>query len=105
MNCLYCKEKCMMDGQWWDCYRCEVYYTQSDTNGFHIKFERSIKDWEMALNLYPDKDFTVLTGIHHGFGMTVHPDKGHTEIRLNHCMKNVNQHNALDKIKLMLVFQ
>ena len=101
MNCDYCKRPCQQDGTWWDCLHCEVCYEQSETLGRHIKFERMNNDWAYALNLYPEKNLTVLTA----FKTTAPIHERHEEIRIPYLMKNVNQHNAMDKIRMLLIFQ
>lgn len=100
MNCIYCNKLCQPDGNWWECHHCEVYYTQSQLYGQHIKFERCMNDWAYALNLYPDSQSTVLTGFHRK-----NINRKHLELKIPHLLQNVNQYNALDKIKFLLLFQ
>ncbi len=101
MNCEYCNKPCQEDGKWWDCYHCGICYEESETLGHHIKFERSQGDWDYALNLYPKANLTVLVAFNRH--KPIH--EKHDEIRIPHMMKNVNQHNAMDKIRMLLIFQ
>lgn len=103
MNCEFCNKPCRPDGQWWECCHCEVAYEKSTKNGHHIKFERVIGEWAYALNLYPEANITVLTGFHNSFNLNS-SSHGKLEIKLPSMMQNVNQHNCIDKIKLILLF-
>lgn len=104
MNCEFCNKNCQQDGNWWTCYHCEASFEESKTLGHHIQFQRSTEDWDYALNLYPESNLTVLTGFQSDF--FVKPkDRGRLEIRIPHLMQNVNQHNAMDKIRFILLFQ
>lgn len=106
-KCHYCQQECQEDGDWQECLSCRVCYIRGETRGLHIKWEREIGNWACALNLYPEDNSTVLTAFREDYISSddLNYESGHTEIRLNHCMKNVNQYNCVDKMKLLLMFQ
>jgi len=105
MNCEYCNNPCKSDDKWWECHHCGVSYENSELYGHHIKFERHTEDWAYALNLYPQSQLTVLTGFHRDFGTTKPWDRCHLEMKIPYLLQNVNQHNVMDKIKFLLLFQ
>lgn len=107
--CTYCKKPLDEDGRWFQCNEgCGVCYVYQDDGSLHIKFEREIGDWAIALNLYPVQNKTVLTAFHTTYGLqsdNVDEDKGRTHIEIPHCMRDVvTPENCLDKIKLILMF-
>ena len=106
--CPHCKQPMKTDGDWDECETCHVGYVYGELNGHHIKWEREIGAWAIALNLYPDVNRTVLTAFNTTYGLNqddIYDESGHTEIKLDHCMTNVTPENCLDKIKLLLVWQ
>lgn len=105
--CQFCdKPLILIGGNWKECKYCQVSYYQGEYRGLHIKWERQIGDWGVALNLYPDVNKTVLVAHNNKLLLDIPPkDYNFTEIKLNHCMTNITPNNCLDKMKLLLVWQ
>lgn len=103
VRCQYCNHFLKQDGAWQFCDVCDVNYRYNGWGDLHIRWDRKINDWDVALNLYPHDNKTILTAFHSSY--MDHSDQGHTHIELPYCMQNVNPDNCLDKMRLLLVFQ
>ena len=97
MNCEFCNNPCRKDADWWECHHCEASYRECRLFGRHIKFERTKGEWSYALNIYPQANRTVLTGANR--------EPRIIKLEIPYTLKNVNQHNAMDKIRMLLIFQ
>jgi len=105
--CPHCEKPLKACGSWEECKTCYVSFVYEGSRGLHIKWERIIGEWFIALNLYPETDETVLLAYHTKGLNSDDPldDSGYSEVRLDHCMTNITPQNCLDKIKLLLVWQ
>lgn len=101
MNCWYCQGPVLfntIEGVN-ECDACVVQYHTSETRGdLHIKWCRDIGTAKWALNIYPARNITYLSGYF--------PDKEHfyDEITINQILV-VNKDNVIQKIKTILTFQ
>lgn len=103
-GCPYCHEVLEADDRWWVCHTCGVDFVYSTRTGLHIKFDRTIGNWETALNLYPEDNRTVLTAFSSQY-LSGDSSSGNTRVEIPHCMTNITPHNVVDKMKLIMVWQ
>lgn len=97
--CYYCKGSLDKDDdEWIICNECNVRYFSSLEGSLHIKWIVDIGTAKWALNIFPDKNITYLSGYF--------PDKEdfYDEILINQTVI-VNKDNVINKIKTILTFQ
>lgn len=110
MNCYYCDTKPnsyegspISNSDWMHCEFCDVVLIRGVSNsphsfGLHIKWEVNLERDRWAINIYPERNMTILSGMN--------PETGtfYDEIILDHII-NINKHNKLHKLKTILTFQ
>jgi|SRR5271166_1306614 len=104
-HCLHCRQPLEKEGDWFNCTQCGVNFCLNG-NYLHIKWERQIGDWYVALNLYPDGNRTVLCAHHKKYLDSNNlADSDYTRIVVEHCMTNITAENCVAKMKLLLIWQ
>ena len=104
-KCPYCfkmMQEIYSEPGWQECRTCSFLYTH-DFNGLHQTFICRVGDLVCYLNLYPDIEKSVLRVDKEPIYSNLINNL--TEIRINHCMKNITPQNVIDKIKLILLYQ
>lgn len=103
-HCPFCHYDLRGDGEWLVCLTCEVDFSWHDTDGFHIKFDRTIKTWETALNLYPEANKTILTTYDsRQLSSDDLLEHNSTRVEIAYCMTNITPQNVVEKVKLIMV--
>ena len=103
--CQYCKLPLKIAGGWKECTTCYVNFCPNTESGIHIKWEREVGEWYVALNLYPDIDKTVLVAHNKYHDFPELTDEKQTRIELPTCMRDITPENCVTKMKFLLLWQ
>jgi hypothetical protein len=101
-TCPHCQNPLTKDGPAMECSTCQVAFFHDKIDGQHIKWERTINNFDWALNIYPETNHSSLMGFR---SSPVHDgDLVLTQIKIDCAIQNVTPDNVVDKIKHILLF-